>query len=115
MSLWAAAPVLGSRASDYLGRVMLEVWSDAAVNTVGDPGLFPQALALLANGQAYVRSTEVPIKTGPIVASRPGAAFRGRVIVEFWKDGALIGIIGDDERILLQGAIKGLTSQVAGS
>src|SRR5438094_7060948 len=97
MSLWGAAPVLTPRSGGFMGRVMLEVWSDGAVNSVGNPTLFNLALGILQHGGARARSTRMAIASGPILSASDQADFIGRVIVEFWKDGAEVAVVGRDE------------------
>ncbi len=115
MSLWGRAPVLTRRASGFVGRVTLEVWSDGGVNSVGDPSLFGKALGILQLGSSTVRTTSVPIAPDPIMGSRDQADFLGRVIVEFWNDGAEVGVLGADERRLVDHAVKGLGSHLGGN
>jgi hypothetical protein len=115
MSLWGTAPVLTPRSGGFVGRVMLEVWSDGAVNSVGNPTLFDNALGILQHGGARARSTRVAIASGPILGTSGQADFVGRVIVEFWTDGAEVAVLGGDESRLVEHAIRGLSGKLAGS
>src|SRR5260370_35855078 len=60
MSLWADSPVLTPHSSGYLGRVTLEVWSDGAVNSVGNPSRFGNVLGILQHADVKADVTAAP-------------------------------------------------------
>ncbi len=115
MSLWADSPVLTPHSSGYLGRVTLEVWSDGAVNSVGNPSRFGNVLGILQHADVKADVTAVPVTSNPILSSNGEAEFLGRVIVEFWKDGAEAAVVGSDRTLLVEHAIKGLGGHLVGS
>lgn len=107
--LWADAPVMRVGGSGYGGRVIVEVWDDeTAFSVAKDAALLPAALAALQT-RTPLREALVALPSTPIMGPHNGASFLGRVIVEFWADGPVVGLFGSDSR-LLDGAARHLSS-----
>lgn len=108
--LWLRQPVLrlqrGRRR--FLGRVFVEVWDgdDERVVT-SDPALRAPALAALQSNYKPILDPDVLLADRPTTGEVPKQTFIGRVIVEMWDDGALVGITGPETKVV-ERAIKSL-------
>ncbi len=108
--LWGSEPLLRAAGQGYDGRLIVEVWEDGrCLSVTGGADLVPVALAAL-QGSAPSQDAQGVGPQTPMTGPHPGgAAFLGRVIVEVWSDGPLVGVAGSDSR-LLDHAICHLTS-----
>ena len=108
--LWAHEPVLRRRSSGYAGRILVEAWSDGATRiVVQNPGVL-QAVQQALGSTSPVRLSRAEFPNGPITGGHDGGDFLGRVIVEVWEDGAVVGLLGADESLLLKHVGRALGS-----
>lgn len=112
--LWAHEPVLRRGSGGYAGRITIEVWSDGATSLIAHDVSIVQAAQQALGYVAPVRRAEVELPAGP-VGSHDGGDFLGRVIVEVWSDGAVVGLLGSNESLLMQHAAKALGSSALAS
>jgi hypothetical protein len=106
--LWSGRPVLGQHPTSYQGRVLIEVWAGGETRVVtSDPLLIKSALVFMQT-QTPVHNAEVTLPSAPITNHANEATFLGRVIVEAWSDGVVVGVIGSNDELILSHAIKRL-------
>jgi hypothetical protein len=113
-SLWSHSPVLRSPGGEFMGRVFVEAWDDGTARLVAtDRSLIAPAVTAL-NDTTPIRESAVDLAASPVTGTLDGGAqFIGRVIVEFWRNGVVVAVIGSNEQLLLQYADKRLHQSLA--
>lgn len=106
-SIWGTEPLLHRiPKGQYRGRVFVEVWDNTSHVVVcgGDSSLVAAAATALRGQYISLRDGELPWTNEPesIEATkvRTTSAFLGRVVIELWNNGAVVGINGSDPRVL---------------
>ena len=83
-----------------------------AISVTGDLSkdltLLRKAVAALRTSKAVHRSV-VALPATPITG-RPASRLAGRVIVEFWEDGPVVGVMGASAEMVRQAALHHLRS-----
>lgn len=101
ISLWNSQPLLEPSGQGYVGRVFVEVWDgDDAHLVATDDSLRQAALAALSGQQQSSSATNTPLTNKPATGSVSGQTFVGRVIVEVWNNGVVIGYSGNSSYVL---------------
>lgn len=111
--LWAHAPVLQRRGSQFLGRILIEIWDDGSAGLV-ESGLISHQVALDAlRYLTPLSEAEVKLPALPITGPPGDSHFLGRVIVESWRDRPVVGVFGDDKAGMIEHAMKKLDATIA--
>lgn len=106
---WSSESLLEAGHGKHLGHLRTEVWADGFVClSMTDPRLMGAALAALSGSPARGQATR-SLPDHAVMTEHKQAQFLGRVLVEFWSEGApAIGVVGAQPDRLLSLTVKRL-------
>jgi len=102
-TIWATRPAMRTLANQtFNGRVVIEVFEKEVEVVVigGDRSLISRAGAVLRGSYTPLRGAALPWTSDPVTGKGRNEAFLGRVVIELWNKGAVVGITGSDAQVV---------------
>ncbi len=106
-TLWTRQPMMPTvQGQRYRGRVFIEWWPEGAqLVEAGGPPVAAAALAALLGGRyTLLPAADLPWTDEPVTNFVGTPGFMGRVAIEVYDDGAVVGVSGADLGLLPQAA-----------